>query len=104
MTSLDQIYEPVVVEDDDDLGSNRSGNRPLLELAKVRLSRRAAMKGFVTSAVAGAIGGTLTSRVALAAAENDPSTLTFTPLEQVIKDDHQVASGYSADVLIRWGR
>ena len=103
MTSLDRIYKPVVVEDDDDLGSNRSSNKPLLELAKVRLSRRAAMKGFVTSAVAGAVGGTLTSRIALAAAENDPSTLTFTPLEQVIKDDHQVAPGYSADVLIRWG-
>ena len=103
MTSLDRIYKPVVVEDDDDLGSNRSSNRPLLELAKVRLSRRAAMKGFVTSAVAGAVGGTLTSRIALAAAENDPSTLAFTPLEQVIKDDHQVAPDYSADVLIRWG-
>jgi secreted PhoX family phosphatase len=102
MKTLDETYEPVVIEDDDDIGSNRSSNQPLLELARTRMSRRTALKGFVTTAAVGAFGGTLTSRFALAA-EGGPSTLGFQSLEQVIKEDHQVAPGYSANVLIRWG-
>jgi uncharacterized protein len=99
---LDETYEPVAIEDDDDIGSNRSSNRPLLELAKTRMSRRTALKGFVTTAAFGALGHTLTSRFALAA-EADPSTLGFQSLEQVITENHVVAPGYSANVLIRWG-
>ena len=73
MKTLDERYEPIVVEDADDIGSNRSANQPLLELAKVRMSRRTALKGFVTTAAVGALGGILTSRFALAA-EGGPST------------------------------
>ena len=102
MPRLDEDYEAVTVRDGDDIGSNRSTNRPLLELVEARLSRRAALKGFVTTAAFGALGGTLTSRIALAAA-GDPSTLTFGSLAQVIKEDHHVAPGYDARVLIRWG-
>jgi uncharacterized protein len=102
MATLDQTYAPIVVRDRDDIGSNSSSNRPLLELHKARMSRRAALKGFVTTAAFGAVGGTLTSKIALAAA-SDPSTLTFSSLAQSIKEDQQVAPGYSARVLIRWG-
>jgi uncharacterized protein len=102
MKHLDELYEPIVVEDADDIGSNRSTNQPLLELAKVRMSRRTALKGFVTTAAIGALGGTLTSRFALAA-ESGPSTLGFQSLQQVITENHAVAPGYSANVLIRWG-
>jgi hypothetical protein len=102
MKSLDEVYEPIVVEDSDDIGSNRSTNQPLIELAKTRMSRRTALKGFVTTAAVGALGGTVTSRFALAA-EGGPSTLGFQSLEQVITENHAVAPGYSAKVLIRWG-
>ena len=102
MQRQDETYEAATIRDGDDIGSNRSTNRPLLELVEARLSRRAALKGFVTTAAFGALGGTLTSRIALAAA-GDPSTLTFGSLAQVIKEDQQVAPGYSARVLIRWG-
>jgi secreted PhoX family phosphatase len=102
MATLDQTYAAIVVRDRDDIGSNRSNNRPLLELHKARMSRRAALKGFVTTAAFGAVGGTLTSKIALAAA-SDPSTLTFSSLAQSIKEDQQIAPGYSARVLIRWG-
>ena len=102
MSTLDQDYAPIMITDEDDIGSNRSTNRPLLELHKARMSRRAAVKGFAVAATAGALGGTFASRIALAAA-GDPSSLTFTPLEQVIKEDHQVAPGYTAKVLMRWG-
>ena len=102
MRTLDQDYEPIVITDGDDIGSNRSSNRPLIELAKARLSRRAALKGFVTTAALGAVGGMLTSRIAFAAA-GDASTLTFSSVPQVIEEDQQVAPGYSPRVLIRWG-
>ena len=98
MRRLDQEYEPITVTDGDDIGSNCSSNPPLLELAGARMSRRAALKGFVTTAVMGALGGTLTSRVALAA-----SSFGFQSLAQTITEDMQVAPGYSAQLLIRWG-
>jgi secreted PhoX family phosphatase len=98
MRRLDETYEPIVIEDGDDIGSNRSSNQPLLELARARMSRRTALKGFVTTAVMGALGGTLTSRVALAA-----SSFGFESLAQTITEDMQVAPGYTAQLLIRWG-
>jgi uncharacterized protein len=103
MASLKDLYEPRIIQDGDDVGSNPSSNPPLLELAKSRMSRRAALKAFVTTAAVGAMGNGLTSKFALAAAGSDPSTLSFMPLAQVITETHHVAPGYSADVLIRWG-
>ena len=47
MSTIDKLYEPVTVTDDDDIGSNRSSNQPLLEIARTRMSRRTALKGFV---------------------------------------------------------
>jgi hypothetical protein len=77
MKRLDQCYEPVAIANQDDVGSNRSSNRPLLEMHEARLQRRAVLRGFVTTAAAGALGGTFTSKVALAAAEGSPSSLGF---------------------------
>jgi secreted PhoX family phosphatase len=102
MKTLDQAYQAITIADGDDIGTNRSTNRPLLEIVEGRMSRRTALKAFVTTAAAGAVGGTLTSRFALAA-EGGPSTLGFQSLEQVITENHVVAPGYSAEVLIRWG-
>jgi uncharacterized protein len=62
------------------------------------MSRRTALKGFVTTAMMGALGGTLTSRVALAG-----SSFGFESLAQTITEDMQVAPGYSAQLLIGWG-
>jgi uncharacterized protein len=101
--TLDQRYAPIVVRDGDDIGSNRSSSRPLLELARARMSRRAALKGFITTAAIGALGGTLTSKIAIAAPGSGPSSLDFESMEQVITEDHQVAPGYTAKVLMRWG-
>jgi hypothetical protein len=98
MQTLDQDYAPIAIGDRDDIGSNWSTNRPLVEIAGARLSRRAVLKGFVTTAAMGAVGGTLTSRVALAA-----SSFGFQSLPQAITEDMQVAPGYSAQLLIRWG-
>jgi hypothetical protein len=34
MKRLDQRYEPVTIANQDDVGSNRSSNRPLLEIQR----------------------------------------------------------------------
>lgn len=105
MGKLEELYEPVLVEDSDDLGCNPSSNTPLAEVAQARLDRRGVLRGFVSAAVAGSLGGTLTSKVALAAAAESslPTTLGFESLPQVIGQTHAVAPGYTAQVLIRWG-
>ena len=95
---LDQRYEPVVIEDADDIGSNTSSNTPLLEIVAARLGRRSVLKGFLSAAVA---GGTLTSRYAIAAGSD--SGFTFQSPPHTIKEDMQLAPGYRADLLMRWG-
>ncbi len=107
MTTLDEKYEPLMVTDDDDVSTNPTNNRPFIEIMDARYSRRAVLKGFAATAALGAAGGALTagsavtSRAAFAA--GDPSTLTFQQPKHVILKTHQVAQGYDADVLIRWG-
>ena len=86
MGTLDQRYEPIEVDDDDDLSTNSTDNLPFVEIAEARFAWRVVLRGFVAAAAAGA-----------------PSSFTFKALEQVIKEDHQVAEGYDASVLIRWG-
>lgn len=105
MARLDEVFEPVAVKDRDDLGSNPSANRPLVELIEARLQRRTVLKGFVTAAAAGAVGCSLTSKVALAAGSSGGavSSLGFRSIPQTITDTHAVAPGYTAEVLIRWG-
>ena len=99
---LEELYEPVLIKDADDLGSNPSSNTPLAEIAQARLDRRAVLRGFVSTAVVAGMGGTLTSKIALAAA-GSASTLGFQSIPQTITENHAVAPGYTAEVLIRWG-
>jgi uncharacterized protein len=99
--TLMERYEPVVVADRDDIGSNPTDNRPMMEVIEARLSRRGMLRGALAGLAAAAFGGTLTSRLALAA--GSPSTLTFEELEHGIDDTHHVAKGYKAQILIRWG-
>ncbi len=83
-----------------------SQSQHLEEIVRTRLSRRTAVKGLLAGGAAAAASGIAPMRwltdTALAAA-GDPSTLTFKQADHVIKDDHHVAPGYNAQVLIRWG-
>ena len=102
MGKLEELYEPVLIKDADDIGSNPSSNTPLTEIAQARLERRAVLRGFVSTAVVAGMGGTLTSKIALAAAGSS-STLGFQSIPQTITENHAMAPGYTAQVLIRWG-
>jgi len=62
------------------------------------IERRRVLQSLAAGAAL-AVGG---ARRAMAGSKN-PSTLTFRQVERRIKKTHQVAAGYRADVLIRWG-
>lgn len=86
----------------------------LTALIDARLSRRAALRGLFVSSAA-VVGGSMVSHFAMmqdaaaATAMVKPgvaggkSTLGFTEIEKTITDNHRVAPGYTAQVLIRWG-
>lgn len=90
-----------IIDDDDDLPSNESGNIPFARIAEQRLSRRGMLAGLVGAASIGLIGQNMVSRRALAAGAK--STLTFTETPHVYDTTHHVAPGYDAKVLLRWG-
>jgi Predicted phosphatase len=75
--------------------------RPLnTPLAEIAATRRETLKGL--------LGGTALALLPAAPAlavgtAEDPSSLTFVQPEHVIGDDHKVAPGHRAQVLIRWG-
>ncbi|GAB3121021.1 PhoX family protein [Novispirillum itersonii] len=83
-------------------------------LIDARLSRRAALRGLFVSSAA-VVGGSMVSHFAMmqdaeaATAMVNPgvaggkSTLGFTEIDKTITDNHRVAPGYTAQVLIRWG-
>lgn len=101
------IEDPEILEDlgyiadDDDLASNESGNTPFAEIAQERLSRRRVMAGLAGAAAVGAITQGLISRNAFATGAG--STLAFTETPHVYDENHHVAPGYDANVLLRWG-
>jgi secreted PhoX family phosphatase len=100
--SLIDRFPPKHVNDRDDIGTNPTDSRPFFDVAQARVSRRGIFRQLAAGTAFGVLAGTMTSRFALAADEN-PSSLTFEELEKGITDTHQVAKGYRADVLIRWG-
>ena len=95
--ALDSL--PASTPVDEDIGVNTSTERHFADIAAARLSRRQALRGLAATAAVAGMGGTLTSRIALAAG----STLTFTEIQPGPKPDQAVAPGYTAQVLIRWG-
>jgi secreted PhoX family phosphatase len=89
----------------DNIGSNPHPIHPMGEIITRCLSRREALKGMLTSAAVMTMAGRLVDQLSpsTATAASGPSTLTFTELVHEVGPDHQVASGYAAQVLIRWG-
>jgi uncharacterized protein len=106
MPDLRDLYEPIRVEDSDDIGSNSSNNTPLIEILHQRTGRRGLLKGLAGATALAGIGagmGAGLRTAAAAATSEDPSTLKFAQPDHAIRETHSVAPGYRADLLIRWG-
>jgi secreted PhoX family phosphatase len=91
------------MEESEDIGRNPTANPTIGDVIAARFGRRDILKGALGVA---AIAATV-SPLALAAADGNyadaPSRFRFQELEAGVDDNHHVAAGYEADVLIRWG-
>ena len=100
---MPDIHEPlrdVAPLDAEDAGTNTSTERRFADIVESRMSRRQIFKGLAASAIMGAMAPALTLE---ARAQSSGSTLTFAEIPHGPKPDHEVARGYSARALIRWG-
>ncbi len=101
---LNSFSKPSDQLDRDDLGSNRSSNPTFAEVFATRLSRRTALKGLGATLAAGGFASLFVHQQGTAFAQESPvSSLTFTEIAHGYEESHRVASGYNANVLIRWG-
>lgn len=73
---------------------------PFARLVEARITRRSALRGAAASLAAVASRSWIGQALAAPAAR---SSLTFRGIEQVIGRDSQVAAGYTARPLLRWG-
>ena len=88
-------------DESEDTGVNPTSNSPLNDVIGQRLSRREALQGMAATAAAGVIGSPL---AALPAAAAEPkSSLTFREVGRSLDQNHHLADGYEAQVLVRWG-
>ncbi|HYG87761.1 MAG TPA: PhoX family phosphatase [Azospirillum sp.] len=88
----------------EDIGSNPTDNPTLGDVINERFNRRDVMRGMLAGTAASALLGPAllaVSREAEAAAGKP--AFTFTEIEHGVDETHHVASGYDANVLIRWG-
>lgn len=96
-------FRTSLLEENDGPGHNPTANPTMGEIIATRFSRRALLKG---SLAVSAIAATV-SPIALIAADNaraeSGSAFTFAEVEAGIDENHHVAEGYDADVLLRWG-
>ncbi len=97
--TVDLIHDTSI--DDDDVAINETAEAGFLQVATATLSRRSALRGLMATTALAGLATTL-PRAGATAAEN-PSSFTFSRLASEIKDSHQVAEGYDATVLIKWG-
>ncbi len=90
------------MKDTDDIGSNQSPNPHIIDLIRVRVTRRSAIAGSLAVAASGFFAGsTLISGEA--AAHGRRSRLRFAEVPTSDLDDVVVPEGYTWDVLVPWG-
>ena len=95
----------------EDIGSNPSENPTMGDVINARLGRRDLMRGMLSGAAVSALIGPAallsSPRGAEAAVTGAPrpakASFSFQEVAHGVDADHHVASGYNADILIRWG-
>ncbi len=90
----------VSYEELDDVPSNPSSTATFGDIVERRFSRRRVLQGALATTAISAVVASFPfaeSRAAMG------SGLTFPEVEHGVDETHHVASGYEADVLIRWG-
>ena len=94
---------PRVLKDEDDFNpSNASAGATFQDIAALRFSRRAALKGLLATSALTAVGSALAPLNKAAAATVD-SSLKFAEIPHGYDEKLHVAEGYEAQILLRWG-
>ncbi|WP_332693229.1 PhoX family protein, partial [Devosia sp.] len=99
----DAFFKTSQLEAADAPPRNTTSNPTMGELISARFSRRGFLQGsLAVSAIAATVSplALLTARDAKAA---EGSAFSFTEVEAGIDENHHVAEGYDADILLRWG-
>ena len=103
MTEDRHYRMPRVLKDEDDLNpSNASLGATFQDIASVRFSRRAALKGLLATSALTAVGSAL-APLNKAVAATAESSLKFTEVPHGYDEKFHVAEGYDAQILLRWG-
>jgi hypothetical protein len=103
MTEDRHYRMPRVLKDEDDLNpSNVSAGTTFEDIAELRFSRRAALKGLLATSALTAVGAALAPLNEAAAATAD-SSLKFAEIPHAYDASLHVAEGYEAQILLRWG-
>ncbi len=89
-------------EQSEDVGRNRTDNPTLGDLIAARFGRRAWLKGALAVTAIGASLGPLALAAARQAKAATPS-FDFDEVAATVDENHHVAPGYQANLLIRWG-
>jgi secreted PhoX family phosphatase len=99
----DNRFPTSLLEENDGPGHNPTSNPTMGDIIAARFSRRSLLKG---SLAVTAIAATV-SPVALLTAEKaraaTGSAFSFDEVEAGVDENHHIAEGYDADVLLRWG-
>ena len=98
-----QLFRTSKLEEADGPGLNPTQNRTMGDIIAARFSRRGFLKGSMASA---AIAATVSPLAILAADEARAASVSafdFPEVEAGVDADRHVATGYDADVLLRWG-
>ncbi len=94
----------ILAEEAEDIGSNISANLTMGDIIVQRMSRRDLVSGLlaVTAATLIASPGAVSAATGQALTNTTPN-FNFPELAAGCDEDHHVAEGYDADVLISWG-
>ncbi|MPZ38969.1 MAG: DUF839 domain-containing protein [Rhizobiales bacterium] len=90
-------------EESEDVGRNPTDNPTIGDVIAARLGRRDILKGALgVAAIAATVSPLALAAASKANAEN-ANRFRFDEVEAGVDQNHHVAAGYDADVLIRWG-
>jgi secreted PhoX family phosphatase len=91
-------------EESENAGTNMSENPTMGDIIAQRLSRRDLMRGVLAvSAISATMSPAVIESVKAQAAANTTPSFNFKEIAAGSDENHHVAEGYDADVLIRWG-
>ena len=103
MTDQSRIFKTSQLEAADAEPRNMTDNPTMGELIGARFSRRGFLQGSLAVSAIAATVSPLALLSARPARAQEGSAFAFTEIEAGIDENHHIAEGYDADILLRWG-